>query len=583
MTVLRFFAIIMLALALGAPGATMALETEQEASPESPEITPIGGLSFKDEIELTVVNVIAYVTDKSGHPVTDLTKDDFRLLHDGKAREISHFKLYTEEAFNSRLEAIPAPDLPPTPAEVETQPQPDEAPVYIVLFVDHENLHPLDRNRVLSRANEFVRENLHPPVQMMVATFEKRLKIIQPFTDERDLILQSLRAQRMKTGGRISRDQDRKRILDKMRRHKQDAGSGDINDARNVWGLIIGSAEEEATNLMFTLHSLRATVSMMAGLPGKKSVVYISNGLPMVAGMELVYAYSNTYNDPSVMTQMSRWDQSRNFQALTSAANSQDVTFYTIGAGGLKHGSVATAEYAGPQDNVAVGVGQENFLDSLRFMASNTGGQAIVNTNDFSKAFDRISTDLFTYYSLGYALNVTGGDKVHRIKIELPGHSEYDLRYRRRFVEKSLESQVQDKVVTSLLFPVEENPLDVRVKTGVPSPASEDRWTLPIQVAFPLKQLALLPEGEDYVGRAVLFVAARDSEGGQSDLVRQHHEVRIAAKDYAKLEHEKWVITANLLMESGGYTVSVGLMDQVTRQASFDQVKTFIEEVVKEK
>lgn len=573
----RHFAVIVLALALGASGTTVAADPDREASPE---IVPIGGLSFEDEIELTVVNVIAYVTDKDGNPVTDLGKDDFRLLHDGHEREITHFKLYTEEVFNARLEAPPEPDLSPTPTGVLTLP--DERPVYIVLFVDHENLHPLDRNRVLSRANEFVRDNLHSPVQMMVATFEKSLKIIQPFTDDRELIVRALRAQRMKTGGRVGRDQNRKRILDRIRRHKQDPGSRQVNEARNIWGLIIGSAEEEATNLIFTLHALRATVSMMAGLPGKKSVVYISNGLPMIAGMELVYAFANAFDDPSVMTQMSRWDQSRNFQGLTSAANSQGVSFYTIGAGGLKHGSVTTAEHAGPQDDIAAGVGQENFLDSLRYMAFNTGGQAIVNTNDFSKAFERISTDLFTYYSLGYALNVTGGDKVHRIKVQLPDHPEYDLRYRRRFVEKSLETQVQDKVITSLLFPVKENPLDIAVNIGAPTPASKQRWTLPIQVAFPLKQLALLPEGKDYVGRAVLFVAARDREGGQSDLVRQQHEVRVAASDYAKLEHEKWVITANLLMESGRYTVSVGLMDQVTRQASFAQVKTFIEEAVEE-
>ncbi|RLE27567.1 MAG: hypothetical protein DRJ61_17300, partial [Acidobacteria bacterium] len=75
MAVTRFFTVIMLALVLGAPGATLALETKQDASGE---IAPIGGLSFKDEIELTVVNVVAYVTDKGGRPVTDLTKDDFR-------------------------------------------------------------------------------------------------------------------------------------------------------------------------------------------------------------------------------------------------------------------------------------------------------------------------------------------------------------------------------------------------------------------------------------------------------------------------------------------------------------------------
>ncbi len=573
----RFLTIIVLALAVCAPRITVAADTEKEASKE---IKPIGGLSFLDEIELTVVNVIAYVTDKGGHPITDLKKEDFRLLHDRKVREITNFKLYTEEVFKSRIDAAAevGAAAPPSSAPV----LPDEQPVYIVLFIDHENIHPLDRNRVLSRATEFVRDNLHPPVQMMVATFEKSLKIIQPFTDERELISQALRAQKMKTGGRISRDQDRKKILDKMRRYKQDSGSGGMNEARNVWGLIIGAAEEEGVNLMFTLHALRATVSMMAGLPGKKSIVYISNGLPMVAGMELVYAYSNTYNDPSVLTQMSRWDQSRNFQALTSAANSQGVSFYTIGAGGLSHGSVATAEYAGVQDNVAVGVGQENYLDSLRYMASNTGGQAIVNTNDFSKAFDRISNDLFTYYSLGYALNVSGGDKVHRIDVELPNHPEYVIRYRRRFVEKSIETQVQDKVVTSLLFPVTENPLDIRVKTGNPSPASKSRWTLPIEVSFPLKQLALLPEGDDYVGRAVMFVAARDRDGGQSDLVRQQHEVRVPAADYKKLKQEKFIISASLLMESGSFTVSVGLMDQVTRQASYDQVRVKIQETPKD-
>lgn len=555
-----------------------AASTEPETT-----IEPIGGLSFRDEIELTVVNVIAYVTDKKGHPITDLDQEDFRLLHDGREREISHFKLYTEEVRQTRLEAADAETPPiPSPAPPETEDAIDDEaedvqPVYIVLYIDNENLHPLDRNRVLSEATAFVRDNLNPPVQMMVASYERSLKIIQPFTDDQASVIDAIRDQRMKTGGRLSRNQDRSRILDKMNRYRQDAGASSINERQNVWGLIIGVAEEESTNLLFTLQALRATVSMMAGLPGKKSIVYISNGLPMVAGMELVYAYANTYDDPSAMTQMSRWDQTRQFQALTSSANSQGVSFYTIGAGGLNHGAVASAEYAAPQDTVSIGIGQENFLDSLRFMASTTGGQAIVNTNDFSKAFQRISTDLFTYYSLGYSLNVSGGDTVHKIELELPNHPEYTIRYRRRFVEKSLETRVQDKVVTSLMFPVDENPLKIELTTGTPSPASKERSILPIEVSFPLKQLALLPEGDDYVGRAVLFVAARDREGGQSDLVRQQHEVRVAAEDYPNLEDSRWTISASLLMDPGVYTVSVGLMDQVTRQASFAQARATVD------
>ena len=107
----------------------------------------------------------------------------------------------------------------------------------------------------------------------------------------------------------------------------------------------------------------------------------------------------------------------------------------------------------------------------MPFAASGrTGGIAIVNTNDFSKAFKRISTDLFTYYSLGYTVSSSGSDRVHYIKVELPNHPKYKIRYRRRYVEKSLETRVQDMVMTSLVFDVDHNPMFVEVTAGNPAP-----------------------------------------------------------------------------------------------------------------
>ena len=90
---------------------------------------------------------------------------------------------------------------------------------------------------------------------------------------------------------------------------------------------------------------------------------------------------------------------------------------------------------------------------------------------------------------------------------------DYQLRYRTRFVEKSLETRVQDAVVSSLVFDVEDNPMDLEVVTGTPVPASEERWILPAEISFPINKIAMLPEGDDYVSRIVLFVASRDSEG----------------------------------------------------------------------
>jgi len=534
--------------------------------------------AFEGEFELTVVNVIAYVTDKKGHPVTSLTKKDFRIFQDGQERKLSHFQLYTEEVYRSVFEPasesrVPH-DIKPSPLpEMEIQ------PIYIVMYIDNENLHPLDRNRVLSKATEFVRQNLHPPVQMMVVTFDKSLDIVQPFTDDPMLVVQAIRAQRMKTGGTPSRDLDRKRVLKKMQQHKQDPNSGRSTEARSVWGLLLSAVEEEANDLLFTLQSLRATVAMMAGLPGKKSLVYISNGLPMIAGMELLYAYSNAYDDPSALTQFARWDQTSQYKSLVAAANSQNVSFYTIGAGGLRHASIASAESANVGDTIASGVGEANYLDSLRFMAKETGGKAIVNTNDFTLAFEKISEDLFTYYSLGYTLNLSGGDKIHSIRVEIPNHPEYNLRYRRRYVEKSLESRVRDKVMTALLFKNPDNPFGLEVKTMPAAPASKYRWNLPVEISFPINKLTLLPEGDDSVGHAILFVAARDSGGGQSDLIRQSHEIRLPTAELEKIGNQRWTIHASLLMEAGNYSISVGLMDEISSAASYEQVKAFIEDV----
>ncbi|PWB78995.1 MAG: hypothetical protein C3F15_00415, partial [Holophagae bacterium] len=95
------------------------------------------------------------------------------------------------------------------------------------------------------------------------------------------------------------------------------------------------------------------------------------------------------------------------------------------------------------------------------------------------------------------------------------------------------------------------------------------RWTVPFQLSFPLANIALLPEGGDYVGRVSLFIAARDTEGKQSDLVRQEHEVRVAAADYEQAQRQRFTIKASLLMETGSFKVSFALLDQTTRQAGF--------------
>ena len=568
-----------LILALVLPVAPIAADEEDD---DQQNLDRIGGLAFADRIEVTVANLVVYVTDKKGRAVTDLTKDDFEVLQDGTPKQISNFKLYTDEIIRHQLASAEAALLPgPTPipgAEVPAGP----IPVHLVLYIDNENLEPLDRNRVLSQAREFVRTSLHPPAQMMVVAYQRSFEVLQEFTSDPDQVLAAMRSVRRYTGGRSERERTRRDIIDRMHKIDQQGQSGrqgQGGEMGEVYQLIDNYARETDNNLLFSIDSLRQVITSLSGLPGKKGIIYVSNGLPMIPGMDLFYELSRLTQNSSILNEMYNFDRSRLYQQLAATANSQGVTFYAIDAGGLSLGGMGSAEYSTPQDPLSASVGQHNLTDSLRYLADETGGIAIVDTNDVGPKLELITQDMYTYYSIGYPLQASGRDKVHRVKVKLrddPAFNNYELRYRSRFVEKSLETRVQDTVVSSLVFEVDNNPMQIEVKTGTPSTASEKRWLLPAHISFPIRAVALLPEGEDYVGRIVMFVAVRGADGKQSDLVRQEHEIRVPAADYEQAQQRLWGIDTQLLLESGRYKISIALLDPLTRQDSYETVSVAV-------
>ena len=544
----------------------------------------IGGLTFVDEIELTIANLVVYVTDKRGVAITDLTKDDFEIFQDGEKKQITNFKLYTDEIIRTEL------GMPTDPNTPETIPIADETsgagpqPIHLVLYIDNENLNPLDRNRVLSQTRDFVRTSLHPPARMMVVAYQRSFEVLQEFTSDPQEVLRAMRVVRTYTGGRTERDNSRQDISEQIHRLRDDTRSGTPSrsqdvDWNQIYSLIDSYARETVNDLQFTLDSLRQIITSLTGLPGKKGIIYVSNGLPMTPGIDLFYEASQALNDTSMFSRMFEFDRSRSYRQLAATANSQDVTLYTIDASGLTLGSLGSAEYATSRDPSITSIGINNYTDSLRYLADETGGLAIYNTNDVAPKLDLIAQDMYTYYSIGYPIQATGHDKVHRVKVKLrddPKLSDYELRYRPRFVEKSLETKVQDRVVSSLVFEIDENPMELEVETGTPATASEHRWLLPAHLSFPLKNVALLPEGEDLVARIVFFVAARDADGKKSDLVRQVHEIRIPADQYEEAKEMRYGVDTSLLMEAGRYTISMALLDPLTRQVSYKTINASV-------
>ena len=130
------------------PGAADEPEEVEEQG-----LRPVGGLTFVDEIELTIANLVVHVTDKKGIAITDLSREDFEIFHDGERREITNFRLYTDENIREQFAGQDniTTEAPIPSADGSAGP----VPIHMVLYIDNENLEPLDRNRVLSQAKRF--------------------------------------------------------------------------------------------------------------------------------------------------------------------------------------------------------------------------------------------------------------------------------------------------------------------------------------------------------------------------------------------------------------------------------------------
>ena len=189
----------------------------------------VGGLTFVDEIQLTIANLVVYVTDKKGHAVTDLTQDDFKVYQDGDPKQITNFKLYTDEIIRSEyLEQSEIQLVEPTSAPDDSVPA-GPMPVHLVLYIDNQNLNPLDRNRVLSqRPREFVRSSLHPPAKMMVVAYQRSFEVLQEFTSDPSQVINAMRSVRTYTGGRPEREKARRDIMDRIKKIETAAGPAPV-------------------------------------------------------------------------------------------------------------------------------------------------------------------------------------------------------------------------------------------------------------------------------------------------------------------------------------------------------------------
>lgn len=577
----------------GALGANAQLPPTAEQPPPD----QIGGLRFVDTTEVTLINVDVTVTDRRGNPVTDLTPEDFEVIQNGERQVITNFAVFTREGrrgvpslptlarqepepAESDAEEEPAADdadaaAQEAPADSDGEPDPawgidtswlpEREPRYIVVYVDNENLHPFNRNRIINQTVEWVRNQLAEPDQMMVVSYQRSLTIQQRFTSDPDAVIAALRSLRTYTGGRTEVNSYRERVEGYI-----EEGMNRGDGRWRAMEAVRGFAREQRHNLTFAIRASQEIVTMMSGLPGKKILIHISDGLPWSPGLELFNELQEQYQDASAFTYARDYEASDLFRGLVTTAISAGVTFYPVDARGLEAGTGVSAESRQPRSPFTTSLLRTNYQDSLIYMAEQTGGMAVLNANDVRPGLERMVDRMETYYWIGYPWVPTGRDRLHRIDVRIPGRPDLQVNFRRSYMERSAATQVGDRVMSGLVVDMDENALGVALTSGDPTPATAGRWLLPVEVRIPWHRVALIPDGEDLVGHLMVYYAARDDEGQQSDLQQTEHVVRIPMIESVRGNAPSHVvISSSMLLEDGRYRLSVGVRDQLTNQSGY--------------
>ena len=550
------------------------------AAADEPPTVPgpqMAGAAFGDELEVTVVNVDVYVRDRKGRPVEGLGPDDFRLFQDGDEVPISNFAVFAggaEAPVGGRGDAGAAN---PGAAAGELA-----RPVWIVLFVDNVNIHALNRNRVLNRMRAFVEENLAPPVQMMVVSARPTLAVRQAYTDEPEKVLAALEEVAAESSGRPARDRDRREILEWMNEIASDARMDvaeflDTTEVAvqkvQVQAQIMAYVEQESDILEDSLITLHEVLRLVSGREGRKAVIHVSNGLPMIPGVDLLHQFEAVFRDNSIYSRIAQREFTADFTALAETANGQGVSLYAIDASGLNPLEGFRADDRSVPAAMASSVHARNLQETLSFMADATGGLAVLDTNDVTKGLGRLRDDLVSYYSLGYPVALSGEDLAHRIRVELPGHPKLELRYREWFVEKSPLTQVRERVLSALVCDIGDNPMGIGLSVDAASLSADRRQQIALKVSVPLAALSLAADGAELVGEVQLVVGLRDHHGRETPPQGIRRELRIPAAEVGADAGQRVAIAVPLLVRGRQHTVAVGVTDLGTGQSSFARME----------
>jgi VWFA-related protein len=500
-------------------------------------------LTFEGAVEVQVVNLDVYVRDRRGRPVMGLGREDFTVYENGAPRPVTNFQVIT-------IDDDDAIDRTRPNRRAALQPE----KVNFVILIDAQRLLPFDRNRVVRSVSRFLQDQVSGISSYMIVTFDGSLQVRQPLTDDfKEAISVLKQIEGESTGGlaRLARLQSARDQMNDVRRGRLAA---DIREtiARNY-------ASEQALEVSQAITAFKALVSSLAGLDGRTAVLFVSPGLPIMAGEEF---FRNLGTSESLLAAQA-YDQSQLLEELVADANAAGVTFYTVQAKGL-HNPVffdASRRHRPARNSTAARKATSASRDqSLAHLAASTGGVAVFNKNFPFDAIKDLSRDFSSYYSIAYEPKNWSSKEERRIEVKVD-RPKTKVRHRRSFRVKTDDEIMSDRLVAVLHHVT--HPDSRGVEAALPQmPVLVDRNTqlVPVVLQVPLRYLVLVPDENGLSGELQVHVMAKDDQQRLSPMTTTVHQVKTIPAALAA--DVSWTLDTGLHVRPGSGTAAFGIRDR---------------------
>jgi len=360
-------------------------------------------------VAVDAVRIDAVVTDRDGNIVSDLIADDFEILQDGRKQAVTFAQFVPVAAGRaapavSRDEKLKSSAIAGAPALPAASPvRREQIQRTIALVVDDLGLSLESLNYVKKGLHDFVDRSVQAGALVALVRTGGSIDGLQPFTTDRRVLHAAIDNLKWNTFSRSGVDAfEPVNLFPLLFNENSAATTGDFAALDTLRGNIMAAG---------TLGALNLVIQGAKPLPGRKAVLLVSEGFRLLEPDLKLNGQKRSdlrLAEGRVRTALDR--------AIDQAARA-GVVIYAIDARGLQTGGMVAAD----DFNCAVECKTEAFQQTIRdktadrsdtrrdtqegmaYLAEQTGGFAVLNTNDIGAGLARAAQDVRDYYVLGYA------------------------------------------------------------------------------------------------------------------------------------------------------------------------------------